>query len=323
MTALGIDLGGTKLSFAVFTQKGNIISKQTLALQNRSGPEVGDLINDEIKKILLVHSHIQSIGIAVPGIYYQEKGTVWAPNIKNWDNYPLLEQMQNAITIPISIDSDRACYIMGESWMGNAKNCGHAIYLAVGTGIGAGILVDGKVLRGAQDIAGAVGWMALQQPFDERYTGIGNFEYYASGEGIVRAARELLLKEKNYHTMLAQARTESLTAQDVFAAYEQKDKVANDVFEICIRFWGMAVANLVSLFNPEKIILGGGVFGPAVQFIPAIKNEAAKWAQPISMRHVSIEHSALGADAGLYGAALLAFQKITIPDTHSSSQNVQ
>ncbi len=310
MTALGIDLGGTKLSFAVFSEQGNILFRQTAALQNRRGSEVGDLIDAEIKKIIPTYPDIQSIGIAIPGIYHQNTGTVWAPNIKDWKDYPLLQQLHRSSNLPVTIDSDRACYILGESWMGNTKGYANAIYLSVGTGIGAGILIDGKVLRGAHDIAGAIGWMAIQPPFEEKYTGCGCFEYYASGEGIAKLAKELLAKEKNYKGLLTEKASASLTAHDIFTAYAQKDQLASEVFAICIRFWGMAVANLVSLFNPEKIILGGGVFGPAVQFIPAIKEEAAKWAQPISTKQVSIESSALGTDAGLYGAAFLDFKTI-------------
>jgi glucokinase len=310
MTALAIDLGGTKLSFAVFSEGGEMIYRQIVALEGRKGTEVGHLIAEEAKKIIAAHINIQSIGIAVPGIYHKKNGTVWAPNIKDWEDYPLLQQMQQSTDIPITINSDRACYILGELWMGNAKNCDDAIYLAVGTGIGAGILIDGKILHGARDIAGAIGWMALHQPFEEKYINCGCFEYYASGEGIAKLAKELLVKEKNYNGLLSQKTAASLTAHDVFLAYRQGDKLASEVFSICIRFWGMAVANLVSIFNPEKIILGGGVFGPAVQFIPSIKEEAAKWAQPISIKQVSIETSALGIDAGLYGAAHLAFQKI-------------
>jgi glucokinase len=292
----------------VFSQQGGILYKHTVEVEKRSGKEVGDLIADETQKLIASHN-IQSIGIAVPGIYHQT-GTVWAPNIKGWDDYPLLQQMQAATNIPVTIDSDRACYILGESWKGNAKNCNNAIYLAVGTGIGAGILIDGKILRGQHDIAGAIGWLALQQPFEEKYISCGCFEHHASGEGIAKLAREILKKE-NYNGVLKQKPSEELTAHDIFAAYEKNDKVAKEVFSICIRFWGMAVANLVSLFNPGKIILGGGVFGPAIQFISAIKDEATKWAQPISMKQVSIEASALGNDAGLYGAGYLALKRVS------------
>lgn len=320
MTALAIDLGGTKLSFAVFSRQGDILFKQTIPIEKRCGNEVGELIVEETKKILDTHSNIQSIGMAVPGIYHHKTGTVWAPNIGGWDDYPLLQQMQQATGVPVTIDSDRACYILGESWMGNAIGCSNAIYLAVGTGIGAGILIDGTVLRGQHDIAGAIGWMALQQPFEEKYISCGCFEHHASGEGIAKVAREALLKENNYTGILKQKPAEALTAHDVFAAYEKDDAIAKKVLAICIRFWGMAVANLVSLFNPEKIILGGGVFGPAVQFIPAITEEAMKWAQPISIKQVLVEPSALGNDAGLYGAGLLAWQRLK---TQLAANNLQ
>ena len=211
MTALGIDLGGTKLSFAVFSQQGEILQKHTVHLQKKGGKEAGDLIVSEVQKIISSHQ-VGSVGIAVPGIYHNTSGTVWAPNIQGWDDYPLLQEMNAAVNIPVVIDSDRACYILGESWKGNAQGCSNAIYLAVGTGIGAGILIDGKVLRGAHDIAGAIGWMALNQPFEEKYISCGCFEHHASGEGIAKIAKEILLQQKNYHGILSEIKAEQITA---------------------------------------------------------------------------------------------------------------
>jgi glucokinase len=312
MIVLAIDLGGTKLSLAVFTEQGTILHKETTALNKRTGNEVGQLITSSIKKILIQQknngNNIASIGIAVPGISRKKSGTVWAPNIQGWDDYPLLQEVKEISNeIDVSIDSDRACYILGESWKGNAKGCKDAIYLAVGTGIGAGILVNGSVLNGAHDIAGAIGWLALDRPFEEKYISCGCFEYHASGEGLVKVAREMI-QSNNYASELS--KLDTITAHNIFAVYEKKDPVAIAVIKQAIEFWGMAIANLVSLFNPEKIILGGGVFGPAIKFIADIKREAAKWAQPVSMKQVSIEASALGSDAGLYGAALLALQNL-------------
>ena len=99
-----------------------------------------------------------------------------------------------------------------------------------------------------------------------------------------------------------------LTGKDIFNAYDAGDKLAIAVIKNAIEYWGMAVANLVSLFNPEKIIFGGGVFGPALKFLDAIYEESKKWAQPISIRQVKLEASALGNDAGLYGAGYLALK---------------
>src|SRR5690606_28736741 len=253
---------------------------------------------------------IQSIGVSIPGISRHETGRVWAPNISGWDDYPLLEEIQSLSgDIPVIIDSDRACCISGESWLGNAKGCKDAIFLAVGTGIGAGVLVNGQILRGANDIAGAIGWMALQKPFLMKYISYGCFEYYASGDGIARLTRELLGIRQDYKGILRNASAE-LTAHHVFDAYEQSDPVAVTVIRECIEYWGMAIANLISIFNPEKIIFGGGVFGPATKFIPKIEKEALKWAQPISASKVMLAESALGGKAAIYGAAFLALKNM-------------
>lgn len=308
MALLAIDLGGTKLAVGVFSESGNILSKEIITLEGRTGKDVGFLITEAVTKHIQAFS-IESIGISVPGISRRKTGTVWAPNIEGWEDYPLLDEIKQVTEkIPITIDSDRACYILGEHWQGAAKHIKDAIFLAVGTGIGAGILINGTVLRGAHDIAGAIGWMALDRPFENKYTGCGCFEYHASGEGIAKMAREILNEQKEYSGELKNIEPEKITAANIFSAYEINDPMAILVIQQCIEFWGMAVANLVSLFNPEKIIFGGGVFGPAVQFIDAIGKEAAKWAQPISITQVSLGASTLGGDAGMYGAAFMALQ---------------
>ncbi len=299
LDVLALDLGATKLALAVLDDRGNMRHKHLSLVEGRQGSEVGALIRQEIRRCFQ-SAVLSGIGICIPGISHAETGRVWAPNIPGWEDYPLREELISVCgELPAAIDSDRACCIRGETWLGAARGCRNAIYLTVGTGIGAGIMADGRILRGAHDIAGAVGWMALQRPYDCKYDPCGCFEYFASGEGIGRTARESMPGSGI-----------NLTAPDVFAAYELRDPAAELVLRQCVEFWGMAVANLVSLFNPEKIIFGGGVFGPALQFLDAILMEARKWAQPVSMRQVSLEPSQLGGDAGLYGAARLALDAV-------------
>lgn len=315
MCVLGIDLGGTKLALAVFSVEGLLLESKRVELGDRAGTEVGNLITEHIGTMAGAMSRsgkqIRSIGISVPGISHADTGRVWAPNIPGWDNYPLRDEVRSAFgNIPVTIDSDRSCYILGELWQGNASGCSNAIFLSVGTGIGAGILVNGEVLRGSHGIAGAVGWMALDRPFLEKYRNCGCFEYYASGEGIGRVAGEILKEDSDYTGELRNKDPDAITSYDVFTAYEYSDAVAVKVIGICIEIWGMVAANLVSLFNPEKIILGGGVFGPAVSLIPAIREEALKWAQPLSINQVTIEASALKGEAGVYGAGFLALRSL-------------
>jgi glucokinase len=312
MAILAMDLGGTKLASAVLDESGTIITQEVVMLEGRKSTQVGALITDLVHKYKTdPRLNIEGVGVSVPGISYKKEGTVWAPNIEGWDNYPLLKELRVAAgDIFIDIDSDRACSILGELWVGNAKGCHDAIFLAVGTGIGAGIVSAANIIRGNNDIAGAIGWMALQKPYEKKYVPFGCFEYYASGDGIARLALEILDEQSLYRGILLEYPREEITAHHIFSAYEQNDIIAIKVIQECIEYWGMATANLISLFNPEKIIFGGGVFGPAIKFIPAIKAEADKWAQPISRTKVTLEPSALSGDASLYGAGYLVSKNL-------------
>ena len=313
MAILGIDLGGTKLALAVFNQEGKMIFSQKIPLAGRTGHAVGALVREEVNKLLNNQQAwaIDAIGISVPGISRGKTGTVWAPNIPGWEDYPLSKELQAiAGDRPVVIDNDRACSIMGELWQGAAKGLNDAIFLAVGTGIGAGIVANGTILRGAHDIAGAIGWLDLGHPFHAKYSSCGFFEHHASGVGLVKMAKEMVKAYPGYTGMLKDKEDSSLSADHIFEAYAKNDALAVEVVQQAVSYWGMACANLVSLFDPEMIVFGGGVFGPAIQLIPLIENEAKKWAQPIAITQVSFRSSALGNGAGVYGAAYLAFKAV-------------
>ena len=314
MAVIGVDLGGTKVAAALFDRSGNIEAKVVKLLDGAEGEKVAGLVNEVILSLMAENpaQKIEAIGVCIPGIVYSKKDTVWAPNIPGWDNFPLKARIEAAVNNPgiiISIESDRTCYVLGEVWKGGAKGCDNVIYLAVGTGIGGGILIDGRVLHGHSDIVGATGWMALQNPYHEDYIPCGCFEHFASGNGIALQAQKALRCEKNYTGVLGRKLVEEVTTRDVFAAYEQADLVARKGLDKAIEMWGMGAANLVSLFNPEKFIFGGGVFGPAAKFIPRIYNEACKWGQPISMKQVEFSASQVDGEAALYGAGYLAIRE--------------
>ncbi|MBO9633459.1 MAG: ROK family protein [Chitinophagaceae bacterium] len=313
MSLLGIDLGGTKLATAVFSEGAELLGKESLPLEKRHGAAVGALLTAQVSKLVQQQQQlgdpVAAIGVCIPGISNRKEGTVCAPNIPGWENYPLAAEIKAvAPGIPVAIDSDRTCYIMGEAWKGAAQGCTDAIFIGVGTGIGAGILADGHFLRGHNDTAGAVGWMAMQKPWHPKYRQCGHFETMASGDGIAKVARELLEADPSYNGVLGKDNNGYPDAAAVFAAFQQEDPLAKQVISQCVEWWGMAVANLVSIFNPEKIIMGGGVFGPAIPLIPAIYEEAAKWAQPLSIQRVEVVPSQLGPVAGCWGAGLLALQ---------------
>jgi glucokinase len=310
MAIIGIDLGGTKVAAARFSADGEIIGRIDRKLEGRTGREVGSLLCSMAGELVSGGSGPTSVGICVPGIAWVNTGSVWAPNIPGWEDYPLRDEIAEALKLAkndVLLDSDRSCAILGEVWKGAAKGCRNAVFLAVGTGIGAGILVEGRVLRGASGIAGAIGWLALDRPFESKYAGVGCFEYHASGEGLVRVARAL--RDAGSPVEASGTPGDRLTAAGILEAADQDDTAARKVLDCAIGYWGMAVANLVSLFNPEKIIFGGGVFGPALRYLPEIREEAKKWGQPIAMQQVALEGSRLERDAVLYGAGYLAIKK--------------
>lgn len=318
MAVIGLDLGATKLAGALFDGEGDIVERDGALLGGRDGDDVGQLIAD-CARTLMGRANtrgikVEAVGVSVPGIAHHEGGTVWAPNIAGWDRYPLREVLEVKLNVscPIVVESDRAASVLGEVSRGAARGCRHAIFLAVGTGIGAGILVDGSILRGAHDIAGAIGWMGLDRPYRAEYDRCGGFESHASGSGIARVARELLAAEPGYAGPLGALAPGAITAHDVFGAYDAGDRLAARVVENAVECWGMAVGTLVSLFDPEVIVLGGGLFGPATKLLDRIVAEARRWAQPVSFAKVTVCVSTLGQEACLYGTgelALLASRK--------------
>lgn len=318
MSVIGLDLGGTKLAGACFSRSGTPRHRVAVPLGARAGADVGALIVTHVRELMSkAAGAVDSVGVAIPGIYRAAGGTVWAPNIPGWEDYPLVAELRAALPahVEVRVDSDRACAILGEVWAGRARGSRNAIFLAVGTGIGAGILCEGVVVRGAGDAAGAIGWLALDRPYRPEYPPAGCFEYHASGTGLAAVAQRLLREQPDHRGPLRERDASSITAHDVFTAADEGDAIARRVLDEAVGYWGMAIANLVSLFNPERIILGGGVFGPAARLLDRIRAEARQWAQPISITQVEIELSALGGDAVLYGAAALGFHATANPSS--------
>jgi glucokinase len=306
MSVIAVDLKTNKITTALFTTEGELLESKKRPLGELRATQVGRFIcsqiDDFMNKAAQHHVRVRSIGISVPGIFYEERGTVWAPNIPGWRDYPLGEDLQH-YSIPIRIMSDRCCQILGESWKGSARGCKNVICYSVGTGIYAGIMIDGQILQGKSNIAGAIGWMSMDTVFDKDYRKCGFLEYYASAKGIAQRACEEAHGDDGY---AGELKIPEINVQDVFNAYKNQDPVAIKVLDKAIAYWGISIANLISVFNPGKIILCGTVFGPAIQFKHRIHEEAAKWAQPISMQEVTIDASELGTLGELYGAGRLA-----------------
>jgi glucokinase len=310
----GIDIGGTKISAALFTPQGKMFGQSRVPVE--PGPaekpvrQVVRLIRGLEAEARERGGELCAIGLCIPGIVFSRTGRVWAPNIPGWDRFPLRRELEAKTAAPLVLDSDRSACVVGEQWCGAAKGKRDVVFLAVGTGIGAGILSGGRLVRGSGDIAGAVGWFALDPRFRNEYAAMGCFEAEASGGSIGRKARELLDSgEPSLLLSLAKGKREQVTARTVVEAARKGDLVSRHILDAAVIYLAMGIANIVSILNPEMIILGGGLFQAADLLLEPVRREFRKWAQPLAARTVRIEPSALGEDAGLYGAAKLAWDR--------------
>jgi glucokinase len=292
-SVIAIDLGGTKLSSAIVDETGQVSNRRKVAVTRGSVGACLDQIAEAVTHITgnLCRDEIRAVAILVPGIYFAGTGNVWAPNLWGHEQVPLREELRKRLRLPVVIDNDRMGYVAGEQWMGVAKGLKDVVFLSVGTGIGAGILADGRLLRGSTGIAGAAGWFALGSDFKEIYRQLGCWEAEAAGPALAH-------------------RLQRASAEEVVAAARRSDREAQNAIEKTARYLGIGIANIVSLLNPEMVVLGGGLMQAADLFLDTIERSMVEWAQPLAARHVRIAVTQLGEDAGLMGAARLAF------DTH-------
>jgi glucokinase len=308
-----VDVGGTKISGALLTSEAQMFLKNKIAIdKTKSNAPVQQIV--ELIQAIKSSAHseggdIRAVGIAIPGVVYHNSGQVWAPNIPGWDHFPLRERLEEWTSFPLAIESDRSAYVLGEAWCGSAKGRKNVVFLAVGTGIGAGIIIDGHLCHGYEDIAGAVGWFALAPEFKQEYTEMGCFEAEASGNSLSRKAIQEI-KDGKFSLMqeMVGNNIDSITAEIVVEAAKRDDSLAKTLIESAIRFLSMGIANIVSILNPEIVVLGGGLFQAGQFLVEPIRNEFKKWAQPLAARQVRLVLSELGEDAGLYGAGKLAWK---------------
>jgi glucokinase len=324
----GVDVGGTKITAALFTREGEMAGREKVAIDKSGGGAAAAQVAERISVLAAAArsagGRLAAVGVCVPGVVYPETGRVWAPNIPGWDEFPLLDRIrekppENEIgrerglvpDVPVVLDSDRSAYVAGEAWRGAAAGAKDAVFLAVGTGIGAGIISGGRLVRGHEAIAGAVGWFGLDPAFKPEYASMGCFEAEASGASVARKAGEELARGRPSSLRgRAGGADEAVTAEAVAEAARAGDPLAREIVAGAVTYLAMGVANIVSLLNPETIVLGGGLFRAADLFLEPVRREFRRWAQPLAARTVRIEISALGEDAGLYGCGRLAWQDL-------------
>ncbi len=301
---IALDVGGTKITCGLVLLNGDVLFSATVPTSlDSSLPVVGQiagLVSDALDRTPRDVTAM-ALGITVPGWVDRRNRTVWAPNVSGWNNIPLEQQLAARIPLPLALDSDRSAYVRGETWLGAARGLRDVVFLAVGTGIGAGIIVDGRVVHGHDDLAGAVGWMALNPSFVDLYARMGCFEAEAAGNALGRKGRERLADG-------AGAAPEPSSAEEIVRAAIAGDaRNLRLIDEACV-YLGMGVANLVSTLNPEMVVLGGGLFQAGQYLLQKVRAEFVRWSQPFAACRVRLELSSLGEKAGLLGAARIAIE---------------
>jgi glucokinase len=285
-----VDIGGTKIAAARVSRNGKLSGYAEIPTPSAGGRKVVEAVVEMLQR--MPRKDVGAIGVDVPGLAWPD-GRVWAPNIPGWKRIPLGPILKNRFLLPTLVESDRNAFVVGEAWQGAARKCRDVVFLAVGTGIGAGILTGGRLLRGHGELAGSVGWMALRNQYQPIYKSIGCFEAHASGTGIGLAASEEIGRK--------------LSARELTAMARRGDGKAKELLERAGHDLGLGLANLVDVLNPEVIVIGGGVAAAGNLVLNVARKTMKQWGQPLAVKQVRVVRSHLGTRAGLLGAARLAF----------------
>jgi glucokinase len=280
-SVIAVDLGGTKVAVAAVDERGKIRDR----LEEKVDATSTDAPIDQIVRLARAIGVTDAVGVAVPGLA-RRNGTVWAPNLPNWDAVPLARILKRKLRVPVIVDSDRNAAVLGEAWRGAARGKRDVVVLIVGTGIGAGILSDGRLVRGAHELSGCAGWMVVTEEVNEKTRGSGSLESLAAGPALSADTAWLANKARN------------------------GDRDAQAAFKRAGSLLGSAVANLISLFDPETIVLTGGLTNAADLFLDELIRAARDRAQPLSAPKIDIVVSRLGLEANLLGAARLALSAL-------------
>lgn len=306
---LAIDIGGTKIAVGIVTTDGQILSSLT-ASTLQDGPEAGieqiiSLVGDLLQRNGLTKEQVLGIGVGIPAVLERETDfIIWGPNLSGWKNVDLKGALEKHFGTCVCIEYDGHTAVLGEWWKGAAQGYQSVVSIIIGTGVGGGMVLDGTLIRGVSRLAGAVGWFSLGQTEDindVKARMLGSWESQIAGPGIARRAQELL-HQTDQPSSLRSLR-KAPTAKDVFEAAKANDRLAKQITDETAELIGMGAANIVSLVNPEIVVLGGSIGSNAEFLLPQITAVIERFAQPVSARAYKLVTSQLGANAGLLGAA--------------------
>ena len=303
---IGIDLGGSHICGGLVNLGGDILNEYRDSTIGGSAEEnyqkLAAFLGMMLEQAGNLKSRILGITIGIPGILDNQAGLVkLAPGLL-WKDYPLLQKLEKITDLPINLENDVNLAALGELWFGAGQGVRDLVMVAIGTGIGAGIILDGKLHRGYSDASGEIGYILPGIRFlDNQYPSFGALESVASGKGIVDQA---IRKWSELHGSLKAPKMEAV---DVFQAARTGETWAVDVMSETIDYLSLALANVIVCLDPELVILGGGFSGSASMLLEPIKNRLTG----VIPRLPRIEKSLLKDQAAILGAVVSTFQKFT------------
>ena len=310
---LGIDIGGTNLVVGAVASDGSrVVGAHSEPTNPARGPDavVDGLVAMGRRTLETLASEVpgatvRGVGVGAPGPLDTKRGVVLlTPNL-GWVDMPLRDRIADGIGLPTALDNDANCAVLGECWVGAARDARFVIGVTIGTGIGGGIVLDGKLHHGAADCAGEIGHITID--IDGRRCGCGNYgclEAYASGPAIARRAIEQLESgEESTLLHLVDGDDSRVTAQTVYEAAAAGDRMALDVVRDTAHYLGAGIANLLNIFNPDCVVIVGGVTRAGDSLFEPLRREVARRAFKPAVKSCEIIPGSLDGLAGVIGAA--------------------
>ncbi len=311
---LSMDLGGTNLRMAAIDSSGDILYRsEHRTPQAEHAREILLLIIESANECLAAvksQGIVLAIAAAVPATVNVEQGIILqAPNVPALNDFEICAALTNKLNIPCFLENDANAAAVGENWLGASKGFRNSIHVTLGTGVGGGIIIDGKILRGIDGTAGEIGHICVE-PFGAP-CGCGSHgcvEQYSSATAIVRLTNELSGKFPDSDLL----KNKLLSALEVYQAGQTGDELALEVFRQQGFYLGIALAGLVNVLNPEIIVIGGGAAAGWDLFAPSLVEQIKGRAYREPAKRAKIVRARLGDDAGILGAARMAFENISI-----------
>jgi glucokinase len=279
---VGIDIGGTNIEVGILNLEGEVAAFNTLkteaALKKDLIYEVCLNVKTLIRESKIPMSKIMSVGVGAPGITDSEKGIVLEAPSLGWVNFELRQELETQLDLPVYIDNDVNIAVLGEQWKGKAKDAEHVILITLGTGVGCGIIVNGQLYRGATFAAGEIGYMVTDkneanEEYDHIFQGYGFLDSHVGGPSIVKRMQRKLNEVGNKDHPL---NNKKLSAKLIFQYAKENDSAALQVIDETIDHIGFALVNVICIFNPQCVILGGGISKSGDWFLPKLQKVIEK-----------------------------------------------